>query len=352
MKKILSACLVLFTMQMTNAQTITLTSANNYEIGDKFTSREYEPGNLVVGDLTDPATSRDFSGKTLKSTYQNEVVAVPSGDVSTYPSANLALQSVKSTKTEYQYYQATTNELINWGYKNTDIGSAVNTDGYKYLSYPFSLNSTFTDNFSGTASLSLSGFSGNSTRTATVTSTADEEASLVLNNAVTYEKALRIKNVATITDVVTIFPLPSPVTATTNITSFTWYTQTAKFPVLTIIFSETTVPGFGTQSQVLFIQNAVEAPAGIASLELSKEINLFPNPSNSQINLTYGLKEATQLKVNVNSIDGKFIKTLYEGRQAAGDQQIFGDVSGLQKGMYYVEIIADNKRQVSKLVID
>lgn len=352
MKKILSACLVLLAVQMTNAQTITLTSANNYEIGDKFTSREYDPGSLVVGDLTDPATSRDFSGKTLKSTYENEVVAVPSGDASTYPNANLALQSVKSTKTEYQYYQATANELINWGYKNTDIGNAVNTDGYKYLSYPFSLNSTFTDNFNGTATISLSGFSGNSTRTATVTSTADEEASLVLNNGVTYEKALRVKNEATITDVVTIFPVPTPLTATTTITSFTWYTQAAKFPVLTIIFSQTIVPGVVNQSQVLFIQNAVETETGIASLELSKQINLFPNPSNSQINLTYGLKKTTQLKVNVNSMDGKLVKTLFEGRQAAGDQQILGDLSGLQKGMYYVEIVADGKRQVSKLVID
>jgi len=348
MKKILSACLVLLAVQMTNAQTITLTSANNYEIGDKFTSREYEPGSLTIGDLTDPATSRDFSGKTLKSTYQNEVIAVPAGDdVAAYPDANLALQSVKSTKTEYQYYQATANELINWGYKNTDIGNAENKNGYKYLVYPFSLNSTFTDDFAGNASISLPDFTATTTRTATVTSTADEEVSLVLNNGVTYENALRIKNEATITDAVT-FP---PVTIVTTITSFTWYTQTAKFPVLTIIFSNTTTP-FGDQPQVLFIQNAAEPATGIATLELSKEINLFPNPSNSQINLTYGLKEATQLKVNVNSIDGKFIKTLYEGRQAAGDQQILGDVSSLQKGLYYVEMIADGKRQVSKLVIE
>ncbi len=349
MKKILSACLVLMTVQMTNAQTITLTSANNYEIGDKFTSREYEPGNLTIGDLTDPATSRDFSGKTLKTTYQNEVVAVPSEDVKDYPNANLALQSIKSAKTEYQYYEATANELINWGYKNTDIGNAVNTDGYKYLSYPFSLNSTFTDNFSGTATLSLQGFSGSSARTATVTSTADEVASLVLNNGVSYENALRIKNEATITDAINL----TPFTATTKITSFTWYTQTAKFPVLTIIFSQTTVPLLGVdESQVLFIQNAVETETSIASLELSKQINLFPNPSNSQICLTYGLKESLDLKVNVNSIDGKFIKTLFEGRQAAGDRQIFGDVSGLKKGMYYVEIIAGERRQVSKLVVE
>ncbi|MCR6642159.1 MAG: T9SS type A sorting domain-containing protein [Sporocytophaga sp.] len=350
MKKILSACLVLLSVQMSNAQT--LTSANNYEIGDIFTSREYEPGSLSIGDLTDPATSRDFSGKTLKSTYQNEVVAVPSGEVKDYPNANLVLQSIKSAKTEYQYYQATANELINWGYKDTDIGNAVNTDGYKYLSYPFSLNSTFTDNFSGTATLSLQGFSGSSARTATVTSTADEVASLVLNNGVSYDIALRIKNVATITDKVTVFPFPDPITVTTQITSFTWYTETAKFPVLTIVFSETTVPNIGNQSQILFIQNAVESATGIATLELAKEINLFPNPSNSQICLTYGLKETIELKVNVNSIDGKFIKTLYEGRQAAGDQQIFGDVSGLKKGMYYVEILAGERRQVSKLVVD
>ncbi|GAL84604.1 hypothetical protein MYP_1832 [Sporocytophaga myxococcoides] len=347
MKKILSACLVLLSVQMTNAQTITLTSANNYEIGDKFTSREYETAGLTKEDLEDPATSRDFSGRTLKSTYQNEVVAVPAGDATTYPNANLALQSVKSAKTEYQYYQATANELINWGYKNTDIGNAVNTDGYKYLSYPFSLNSTFTDNFSGTASISIPGFSATTTRTAAVTSTADEEASLVLNNGVTYEKTLRIKNVATITDVVS-FP---PVTIKTTITSFSWYTQTAKFPLLTIIFSNTTTP-LGDLPDTLFIQNAVEPATGITPLELSKEINLFPNPSNSQICLTYGLKEAAHLKVNVNSIEGKFIKTLYEGRQAAGDQQIFGDVSGLQKGMYYVEILAGERRQVSKLVVE
>ncbi len=279
MKKILSACFIVFTVHLANAQ-ITLTSANNYEIGDKFTSREYDGSALTIGEINTPATSRDFSGLTENSSYTNEVVAVPSGDAATYPDANLALKAVKATKDEYQYYEATTNDLINWGYKNTDIGNAVNSDGYKYLTYPFSLNSTFTDNFSGTATLSLSGFSGNSTRTATVSSIADEEASLILNNGVTYDKALRIKNVATITDVVTIFPLPTPITATTNITSFTWYTQTAKFPVLTIIFSETIIPGFGTQSQVLFIQNAVEPATSIATLELSKGINLFPNPSN------------------------------------------------------------------------
>jgi hypothetical protein len=350
MKKILSACLVLLGVQIAHAQTITLTSSNSYAIGDKFVSYEYEAGDITKEALDAPASSRDFSGKTLKSSYQNEVIAVPSEDALTYPNANLAIQANKSSKTEFQYYQTTENALINWGYKNTDIGTTVNTDGYKYLEYPLSLNGSFTDDFSGTGTVSAMGMELTGTRTASVSASADEEVSLVLNNGVSYEKALRVKSVATITDVASFGQVQ--LTSVSELTMYTWYVPTVKFPVLSVVFTTVTVNGTKATESVLLLQNDSETPTGIAHLELSKEVNLFPNPSNSRINLSYGLREAADLKVTVNSIDGKVVKTLFEGRQTAGEQQISGDVSALQRGMYYVEMVAGERRKVSKFVVE
>lgn len=69
--------------------------------------------------------------------------------------------------------------------------------------------------------------------------------------------------------------------------------------------------------------------------ELTKQLNLYPNPANSILHLDAEGMKITEIQVN--SIDGKLIKTI----RPDGDHESI-DVSGFSNGMYLINIFTDD----------
>lgn len=87
-------------------------------------------------------------------------------------------------------------------------------------------------------------------------------------------------------------------------------------------------------------------------VKLAKEaINVYPNPAVNEVNFDYTFKAATEASVRVLDITGREVYTQAFGKQAAGKQTLKVDVSGLQNGMYTIELITDNAKAVSKFNI-
>lgn len=60
----------------------------------------------------------------------------------------------------------------------------------------------------------------------------------------------------------------------------------------------------------------------------------YPNPFNPATIITYSLKQASEITLEVFNIQGQKVATLFEGRQQAGDHEAQFDASNLSSGVY------------------
>lgn len=84
----------------------------------------------------------------------------------------------------------------------------------------------------------------------------------------------------------------------------------------------------------------------------SLDVKLFPNPNNGSFQLIYKLPTQSNLEVGIYTIDGKFIKTLFKGRQNAGEQHIGATLTELPNGIYTLRIDAEGFSVNKKITIN
>ena len=80
------------------------------------------------------------------------------------------------------------------------------------------------------------------------------------------------------------------------------------------------------------------------SVENIIDVNTFsisPNPSNSILNLTFNLKQASLLEILIYDVNGKLIKKMARELYSIGKQNILTDVSSLETGIYFIGIKGD-----------
>lgn len=89
-------------------------------------------------------------------------------------------------------------------------------------------------------------------------------------------------------------------------------------------------------------------PGEMAEMELS----VSPNPFQRNANIQFTLTEDAGVAVKVYGMDGKLIKTLYDGVASAGFTYSFElKGEGLQSGIYYVKLITEKDVRVEKLLL-
>ncbi len=81
------------------------------------------------------------------------------------------------------------------------------------------------------------------------------------------------------------------------------------------------------------------------------DVKLFPNPNNGSFQLAYKLPKQTNVEVSLYTTDGKLIKTLYKGKQNAGEQQINASLTELPNGIYTCRIEAEGFSVNKKMII-
>lgn len=79
------------------------------------------------------------------------------------------------------------------------------------------------------------------------------------------------------------------------------------------------------------------------------ELNVFPNPANSQIQVALSNPEKQQVHLSVWSVDGKLVKTLVNGLVDEG-RHTYSVESDLLPGAYFVKAMNDDKNTVKKVI--
>ncbi|GIV36214.1 MAG: hypothetical protein KatS3mg032_0593 [Cyclobacteriaceae bacterium] len=95
--------------------------------------------------------------------------------------------------------------------------------------------------------------------------------------------------------------------------------------------TNTSVNGWGWAVDVVSIQ---QTPTGVENNPVLESVNLYPNPANSRISISYGLRKTTTVSWQVINNRGQMqMRTPPVVRQAGSHTEMI-DVSGLAPGMY------------------
>ena len=79
---------------------------------------------------------------------------------------------------------------------------------------------------------------------------------------------------------------------------------------------------------------------------------VYPNPATTKLNLSMHLKESSEINVVMVDLQGRIVKNVFSGKQPGGLRNLEMDLSGLQKGLYFVSLNADGQSMVKKVIVN
>ena len=78
---------------------------------------------------------------------------------------------------------------------------------------------------------------------------------------------------------------------------------------------------------------------------------IFPNPAVSNLNINFELLNSTEsVQINIIDVNGRTVKTITNGFEGQGFQTLTSDISGLNKGLYFVRIQAGKSIVTKKFI--
>jgi len=344
MKKVINIIISFFISTSVFGQ-ITITSAINPQIGDIAKNLNCDTTNIYPGN-SGANVNWNFSNLVIYQDSSNIYFSSPSSTPygNSFPQANIAGNSNGT----YLYYQTSPTQILDYGLANSSVVAPLSNPA-TLIQYPFTYQSTINDNFYGQFNVSL----GTNYRSGTISVVGDAYGNLTLPYG-NINNTLRVKVVENIKDSTVIFGVA--VITTTKLTTYSWYKQNYKFPVITIIYTEVTTQGNTTYSKAVYVAPAQNV--GIKQISQFQPLNFYlnqnyPNPFNPATKIVFGLKQPGYVTLKIYDIKGVLVSTLDYNYCLPGEYEINFNSNefNLTSGTYfYVFEVRDNTRQLFKAV--
>jgi hypothetical protein len=276
---------------------------------------------------------------------------------STPYAGQFASSNIASTNdnTSYTYFTTSTSNIFFNGSASPGL-IVPYTNPQLYMQYPFTYNTSFSDNFG-------CNYIVNGTPTVrTGTTSVNGDAWGTINLPVgSFTNALRVKYIISTKD--SSNPGAPVVTITTN-TSYVWFIPGKKFPVFEVVYSTLTFNGILFASTKTINYNPRSTPIGIhqISTEVPRDFSLsqnYPNPFNPStkikfsIPLSRGVSEGRGVFTSITVYDnlGKQVETLVNQQLSPGTYEADFEGSRLSSGTYYYRLTAGNYSETKKLTL-
>ena len=78
---------------------------------------------------------------------------------------------------------------------------------------------------------------------------------------------------------------------------------------------------------------------------------LYPNPASNHLKLEMHLKQTTNANIEIYDMQGRLVKNVFNGQLTGGIRNLEVNIDGINPGLYFVSIQADNQRIVTKLMV-
>lgn len=251
--------------------------------------------------------------------------------------------AMTSTNSSYIFYRLGTDSLNLVG-ERTITSQPVHYDtAAQMILFPMVLNDSIHDDLGGVYS---DGFISSITRVGWIETVMDGEGTLITPVG-TYNNVARLHVLKYYQD--------SSWTGAANgegVTEHYYYIESGtRTPIMISDFTAVSI-NQGAPQVVHEIMYADDFPiATEEELAGLQSVKLFPNPAEGVTTLELEAARESEMRVTLSGIDGRELKTLYEGPMVRGNNRIAIDAQGVAAGVYLVKIHSEGHTAVRKLVL-
>ena len=318
----------------------TLTAANfNPVTGDIYVSRVADT-TLVTQGASGAGITWNFSGLTttmVDTGYALSCSAVPhcnSGSTwaVTGTVSNPMVTSIIADAAKYAQNGSWVSATQNTSYTNP----------MDQLRYPFTYMSGFTDTFQAT--IVNSPITTHVKGTATVL--CDGHGTLTVPGR-TYTNVLRVHSSQTYIDSSFLLSNPTAILDTYQFDSYTWYMPNYHSALMTITYARQ----INGPINYKLVSYTAKSLTGVHELSpLSASIELFPNPTNGDLNISFDAAYDDKIRISIADMAGREV-ALIAITSKQGQQQIVYNTSGLAKGLYLLRLQSADEVVTRKVVV-
>lgn len=339
MKKTL-LILSLFVFSFSNGQ-IAITAlngqlgSNGNASGDGLNYRSYERYESVSSfvQTSGAAQEWDISGLTgsmANASYNNSVPTA--AEISMYPGSTMLSTCTNpfTGVTISKSYSSSPSAIF--GFSNSEFTLNYSTNPIDLGTFPKTYGATSSDIVAGT--YVFGDYTG--TFTGTFNTSVDASGTMIFNPSESFE-VIRLKTVETLE---IIYPGLGNVGSFVQ-TTYSYYRALDLWPYVKSTNRVIVIPALNIDSNVTQIEKANAAFLSVPSVSIDKSISVFPNPATNTISVTLNNSQKL-ISLTVTDQLGKTILTKKESTTL--------DVSGLQKGVYFMTIVTDAGSSVKKFV--
>lgn len=345
--RIMKSKIILIILLLLSAQAfsqITLTNFYNPIAGDLQQNTDCDTAGVFQGN-SGANQSWSFANISSRSVTVSSWIPSTSTPYSAqFPTSNIA---VSTDNSNYGFYSSSNTNLILNGYAGP--GAMIPyTNPEIYLQYPFTYNSSFTDNFS--ASFMIGGIQ--TYRTGTVNAVGDAWGTITLPNG-TYSNALRVKFTYDTRDSsYYVIPIVNEIIST----SYVWFIAGFKFPVFEISYTTTYFNGNPQASLKNVNYNPGGSSIGINPISsgVPGEFKLYqnyPNPFNPNTKIKFDIAKSGQVTLFVYDITGREVVKPFDAVLKAGSFEYILNAGSLTSGVYFYKLSANNITLTKKMTL-
>jgi hypothetical protein len=337
--------IVLLFASAVNAQII-LNSNRKPVIGDSFTTSYMDTTGVTEGPFGSNI-AWDFSnlvatGEQWNIQYVDPTIAPNS---MLYPNADLA---VSYDGLAHTFYDTDGNSVHSLGVAYEDF-AMVYSNNEKVAEFPFTLSSSFVDSFYAVYQVGENLEVRNFGRIKMI---GDAFGTIVLPNGST-SAALRVKLDREAKDTLVINGIPIGINSYRS-TTYQWYTNESKYPVLGISYVDIQANGILTSyKQVDYNTESAtdvndELPQIVNGFELLQN---YPNPFNPSTKISWQSSVGSHQTLKIYNVLGTEVATLVDEYKPAGSYEVEFDASKLSSGVYLYQLKSNSKIITKKMAL-
>lgn len=356
MKKLYFFAISIFTLNQIQAQLILTKSFNEPIIGEYYDTKTIDTTSTLPMSVIGAGATWNVIGVSESGAINTNTFSAPAaypGSSTTFPGLTMVQENLTTNDLSYFKSTPTTFELIG-AYTNVGVANAelnYNSNSAILLSYPVSMG--YLNNDLGAGTISTSTLTG--AFTSSIQTIADGSGTLIFNGAVSLTNCLRVK----MTQNIAFNFLAGALTGTVDQVAYNYYHSSSKNPVFTVAYSHIVSSGFAVAGipPINTSQSKVETLSGVALGIFESKINevifkAFPNPAKNELNIHFVLTQQDSYSVEVLNTLGQIVKTISLTNLSPGLYNEIINISGLNSGIYTVNVKGKNASGTQKLIIE
>jgi hypothetical protein len=337
------------------AQSPTITSVNNWQIGDKQViltadSTGVEPGASGANVTWDYSNLKQDSAMDSTITVFRDAKTTPY--YSDFPTSNIV--EYDSLNSGYTYYNVNSSEIEMLGIVNYDSTKQTATkvpfsNSLVIVTYPVTYGYTHGDTYA--ASTTAMGFKVYVA--GAIQEKADGYGTLKIRNK-TYNDVIRLRIINISKDSLNLGPFGNFVVHDTSV-SFNYYTPGKKSAILTITYDvnkQDTNPSIRSKTVTFNDFDKVHTSGIAANFQDNISCELFPNPASGITNLYIMTQTSSQARITITNQFGQVVNEMNNYHLSTGRNAISLDLKNYTKGIYFINIVNDGSMVTQKLVIN